>query len=205
MSVYPKPKKHNGSINDTFNIMDYKISTNKVTGLSIADGDARYLQNSGEIVSSANTSFNNAVTVSGLLKVDDLAEMNNLSVQNLFKAKKSSDSLTAANFTSNQEYDLNNGMVYSITSDSTTVDNVTFINVPDDANQSYIFTFIFKTSQVDTPYYIKTANISVNDVSISLHGLQNIELPINYTYLVQQITIIYGESDLFALTSVAAY
>jgi hypothetical protein len=27
----------------------------------------------------------------------------------------------------------------------------------------------------------------------------------NYTYLVQQITIVYGETDLVALTSVAAY
>jgi hypothetical protein len=203
MSVYPKLKKFNGYLNDTFNIIDYKISTNNSRGLSIAD--ARYLQNSGQVVSGGDTSFNNSVIISGLLTVDDLATISDLSVENLFKAKKSSDSLTAANFTSNQEYDFNNGMVYSIISDSTIVNDVSFINVPDVANQSYIFTFIFKPSPVDSPYYIKTSTTSVNDVSINLHGLQNISLPMTYTYFVQQITIIYGETDLFALTSVAAY
>ena len=129
-----------------------------------------------------------------------------VAIPKLFKAKKSSDTLTNATFTSDQVYDFaNNGMVYSITSNNTTINNVSFINIPDVPNQSYIFTFIFKLSQADSPYYIKTSTISVNGVSITLHGLQNISLPSNYTYLVQQITIIYGDNGLFALTSVSSY
>jgi hypothetical protein len=97
-------------------------------------------------------------------------------------------------------------MVYSISSDATSVNSVSFINIPDLANQSYIFTFIFRPIQANSPYYIDTSRITVNDISITLHGNQNVSLPQNYTYLVQQITIIYGENgNAFALTSVSAY
>ena len=154
-----------------------------------------------------STDYKNNETVNfSQLNVSNLATIQNLNVEKLFKAKKSSDTLTTAIFTSDQVYDFaNNGMVYSILSDNTTVNNVSFINIPDLANQSYIFTLIFKTSQINSPYYIKTSTISVNGVSVTLHGLQNISLPSNYTYLVQQITIIYGNNDLFALTSISSY
>jgi hypothetical protein len=74
-------------------------------------------------------------------------------------------------------------MVFII-SDSTTVDNVSFINIPEIANQSYIFTFIFRPIQANGPYHIKTSTISVNGNSITLHGIENITLPTNYTYLI---------------------
>jgi hypothetical protein len=97
-------------------------------------------------------------------------------------------------------------MVYSILSDSTSVNSVSFKNIPDLANQSYIFTFIFRPIQANSPYYIDTSSITVNGNSITLHGSQNVSLPQNYTYLVQQITIIYGENGhTFSLTSVSAY
>ena len=192
MSIYPPPKQHNGYLNTIFNSTDYN-NTYEQKGLSIIQADGRYLKNNG------TNNFSQ-------LNVSNLATIKNLNVEKLFKAKKSSDTLTTAIFTSNQVYDFaNNGMVYYITSNNTTVNSVSFINIPDLANQSYIFTFIFKLSQADSPYYIKTSTISVNGVSVTLHGLQNISLPSNYTYLVQQITIIYGETDLFALTSVASY
>jgi len=97
-------------------------------------------------------------------------------------------------------------MVYSIISDTTSVDTVSFINILETENQSYIFTFIIKPSQTNSPYYIDTSSITVNNISITLHGLQNVVLPNNYTYLVQQISIIYRENnDIFASTSVTAY
>jgi hypothetical protein len=192
MSIYPSPKlDHNGNLNTIFNSTDYKNSSGEIT---IARGDARYLKKNSGTVNIDK------------LNVSDLATIEDLTVAKLFKAKQTSDTITTAIFSSNQVYDFsNNGMVYSIISDTTSVNSVSFINIPDLANQSYIFTFIFRPIQADSPYHIKTSSISVNDVSITLHGLQNISLPMNYTYLVQQITIIYGETDLFALTSVASY
>jgi hypothetical protein len=204
MSIYPPPREHNGSLNTIFNSTDYK-NTNNEGGLSISKADSRYLRNNGIVVSSAETTFNNTVNLSQL-NVSNLATIQDLNIENLFTAKKSSDTLTTAIFTSNQEYDLNNGMVYYIPSDNTTVDSFSIINIPDVAtDQSYIFSFIFKPSQADSPYYIKKSSIFVNEVSIPLFGLQNVSLPTNYTYLIQQISIINGGNDFFAITSVSAY
>jgi hypothetical protein len=193
MSIYPSPKlDHNGNLNTILNSIDYENSSGEIT---LARGDERYLKkNSGTL------------NIDKLI-VTDLATIEDLTVAKLFKAKQTSDALTTAIFSSNQVYDLsNNGMVYSISSDATSVNSVSFINIPDLANQSYIFTFLLKPSQADTPYYIDTSNITVNGDSVTLHGLQNISLPSNYTYLVQQITIIYEENgNTFALTSVSAY
>jgi hypothetical protein len=181
MSIYPSPKlDHNGNLNTIFNSSDYQNPLGEIT---IGQADGRYLKNSGS-----------------------LATINDLTVAKLFKAKQTCDTVTKATFSANQEYDFSNGMVYSLVSDTTSVNSVSFINIPDLANQSYIFTFIFKPIQANSPYYINTNSILVNDIPTTLHGNQNVSLPQNYTYLVQQITIIYEENkNVFALTSVASY
>jgi hypothetical protein len=101
-------------------------------------------------------------------------------------------------------------MVYSIESDSISVNTVSFTEIPETENQTYIFTFIIKPSLANNPYYINPSSniIYVNDVSVPLFGLQNISLPENYTYLIQQITIIYDifvGNNFLALTSVTGY
>jgi hypothetical protein len=163
------------------NRSDYQTSSGEIT---TAQADAKYLKNSGS-----------------------LATITDLTVAKLFKAKETSDTVASAIFSSNQVYDFsNNGMVYSITADNSIVDSVSFINIPETLDQSYIFTYIIKPSQPNSPYYIDTSTITVNDFSITLYGHQNVVFPNNYTYLVQQITIIHRDkNDINALTSVSAY
>jgi hypothetical protein len=139
------------------------------------------------------------------------ARIDTLTVEKLLKAKQYTDTLTAEVFRSEQVYSFTNGMVYSIISSNTTVNSVSFINIPTTINQSYIFTFILRPSSVNSPYYIKPSSntINVNGVSVAIYGLNNVVLPTSYTYLVQQISIIYNlyasSPQFIALTSVSAY
>jgi hypothetical protein len=138
-----------------------------------------------------------------------LATIDTLTTSTL-KARNSSDTLTSDFWRNDQVYSYTNGMVYSLISDNAVVNSVSFINVPTTTNQTYIFTFIMQPSTVNSPYYIKssTNTININGTSIELYGLQNVSLPANYTYLVQQISIIYDVyygKQFFALTSVSAY
>jgi cytoskeletal protein CcmA (bactofilin family) len=277
MSIYPSPKLHNGSLNTIFNNTDY-IKVASGGGSTIAQTDARYLQNSGVVVSSANTTFNGTLNVGALTTVDGLvagnidtsninvsgsatvnslsttgvltagnisasninisalanvkdikvsgllsgdvsgenisvsalATVKDLNVKGSLTAKQSSDTLTSDIFRADQLYSFSNGMVYTIISDATTVNSVSFINIPTTTNQTYIFTFILQPSAVNSPYYIKPSSntIVVNNVSVPLYGLSNVVLPSSYTYLVQQISIIYdiyAGGNFFALTSVSAY
>jgi hypothetical protein len=145
------------------------------------------------------------------IEVSDLATIDTLTVAKLLKSKQQTDTLITDVFRTYQIYSFTNGMVYSIISDSTTVNSVSFINIPTTVNQSYIFTFLLQPSTLNSPYYIKSINdaINVNGISIPLYGLQNVTLPTNYTYLVQQISIIYNlyasNPKFIALTSVSAY
>jgi hypothetical protein len=140
----------------------------------------------------------------------NLGTFKDLTVSTL-KAKNSSDTSTADFWRQDQVYSFSNGMVYSLISDGTAVNSVSFINIPTTVNQSYIFTFILQPSIVNSPYYIKsnTNTININGVAIPLYGLQNITLPAKYTYLVQQISIIYNlyatSPQFIALTSISAY
>jgi hypothetical protein len=144
------------------------------------------------------------------INVSGLATMKNITASGELKVKQSTDTLTSDIFRSDQLYSFSNGMVYSIISDATTVNSVSFINIPTTTNQSYIFTFILQPSAVNSPYYIKPSSntVVVNGVSVPLYGLNNVVLPSSYKYLVQQITIIYDiytGGNFFALTSVSAY
>jgi hypothetical protein len=226
MSIYASPKLHNGSLNATFNNTDYIKQPNS-GGSTIAQTDARYLRNTGIAVSSANSTFSGTVDVSGLctvgnIKVINIATVKDITISNLgtfkdvvvnglLKSTQTSDKITADLWRTDQVYSFTNGMVYNIISDATAVNSVSFINIPTTTNQSYIFTFILKPSAVNSPYYIKssTNTINVNSVSIPLYGLQNVSIPTSYTYLLQQITIIYNlyatSPQFIALTSVSAY
>ena len=216
MSIYLSPRTRNGILNTIFNNKDYIQTNTGGSGLTIAQTDSKYLQISGVTSSSAQTTFQNTVDFKSLLTTDNiqvnaLATLDTLTVAKLLKSKQSTDTLTSGVFQSNQSYSFNNGMVYSIISDSTTVNSVSFIDIPTTINQSYIFTFILRPSSVNSPFYIKPSSntINVNGVSISLYGLQNVTLPTNYTFLVQQISIIYNihssSPQFVALTSVSGY
>jgi hypothetical protein len=212
MSIYPSPKEHNGFLNTVFNNIDYIKINSGGGGLTVAQTDSKYLLLSGVTSSSAQTTFQNTVDFKSLLTVDNiqvnaLATLNTLNVEKLLKTKQSTDTLTSGVFQSNQSYSFNN----SIISDSTTMNSVSFIDIPTTINQSYKFTFIVRPSSVNSPYYIKPSSntINVNGVSISLYGLQNVTLPTNYTFLVQQISIIYNihssSPQFIALSSVSGY
>jgi hypothetical protein len=241
MSIRPSPKTRNVTLNTTFNNEDYIQTNSGGSGLIIAQTDSKYLQISGVANSSAQTTFQNTVDFKSLLTVDDikvitlatlenvsvrglidasninvsgnigLARIDTLTVAKLLKSKQSSDTLTSDVFRSDQLHSFNNGMVYSIISDSTTVNSVSFINIPTTINQSYIFTFILRPSSVNSPFYVRWSSnsIKVNGVSIPLYGLQNVFLPSSYTYIVQSISIIYNihasTPQFVALTSVSAY
>jgi hypothetical protein len=227
MSIYASPKLHNGSLNATFNNTDY-IKLPNSGGSTLAQTDARYLRNSGIALSSANSTFSGTVDIGALctvgnIKINNTATIKDINVSNLgtfkdivatgiLKSTQTSDTLTAEVFRADQTYSFTNGMVYSLISDATSVNSVSFINIPTTTNQSYIFTFILQPSTANSPYYIKSNNntINVNGISTPLYGLQNISLPVNYTFLVQQISIIYdlysaNPPNFFALTSVSAY
>ena len=139
-----------------------------------------------------------------------LGTFTDLTVSGLLKSNKSTDIITADVWRTEQTYSYTNGMVYTLISSDAVVNSVSFINIPTTTNQTYIFTFIMQPSTANSPYYIKSNNntINVNGSSIQLYGLQNVSLPTNYTFLVQQISIIYDVyygKQFFALTSVSGY
>ena len=199
MSIYPPPKNHNGSLNLIFNKDDYIKNESSSSGTTQAFNDGRYLKNTGVVVSSASTTFNSAVNIAGLATIDSL------------DAKKSTDSLISAIFSANQEYSFLTGMVYTLASSSTTTTTLSITDIPSTPQQSYIFTFIIKPTTVNSPYYIipNTNFISVNSISTPLYGLQNAVLPKEFTYIVQQITVINTSTTtnpvFISFTSVSGY
>ena len=84
MSIYTAPTKHIGFQNTIFNSADYAQSATG-SAPSQATNDARYLKNSGIVVSSASTTFNNTVAIAGQ------ATLANLTVSGLVSAKQSTD------------------------------------------------------------------------------------------------------------------
>ena len=139
MSIYQAPLQHNGSLNSTFNSTDYAQTANK-SGISSADTGSRYLKNSGIVVSSAATTFNNSITIAGQTNVS------NLSVSALLNAKQATDTLVSATFSAAQTFSFNGGMVYTLISNSTTTTTLAITDLPTTPQQSYIFTFIIQPS-----------------------------------------------------------
>ena len=204
MSVYVAPIKHNGVQNSIFNATDYAQSASGSTP-SQSSNDARYLKNSGIVVSSASTTFNNTVTIAGQTNVS------NLSVSQLLNAKQNSDSLINATFAAAQTYSFLTGMVYTLTSNSTATTTLAINDIPTTPQQSYIFTFIIQHTTANSSWYIvpNTNFITVNGGSAPLYGLQNAVLPKAFTYIVQQVTIINTSTttspSFIAFTSVSGY
>ena len=205
MSIYQAPLQHNSSLNQTFNATDYAQTASSSSAPSQASNDARYLKNAGIVVSSASTTFNSAVTIAGQ------ATVSNLSVSALLNAKQFTDALVSATFSAAQTYSFNNGMVYTLISNSTTTTTLAITDLPTTPQQSYIFTFIIQPSATNSPYWIKpnTNFISANGISTPLYGLQNVALPAAYTYIVQQVTVINSSTtttpSFIAFTSLSAY
>ena len=204
MSIYVAPVKHNGTLNSIFNATDYAQSASGSTP-SQALNDARYLKNTGIVVSSASTTFNNTVTIAAQTNVS------NLSVSGLLCAKQNTDSLVSATFAAAQSYSFNNGMVYTLTSNSTATTTLAINDIPTTPQQSYIFTFIIQPTTANSSWYIvpNTNFISVNGGSAPLYGLQNAVLPRAFTYIVQQVTVINTSTTtsptFITFTSVSGY
>ena len=116
-----------------------------------------------------------------------------------------------ATFSSSQSYDLNNGLIYSLASNSTVMTTISFTNIPITPQNSYIFTFLLTPSTASTPYYIipNSNFVTINGTSCPLYGLTNITLPSTYTILNQQIIVINTSTtftpSFIALTSVSGY
>jgi hypothetical protein len=204
MSIYPSPRTRNGTLNTTFNNTDYIQTNEGGSGLTIAQTDARYLQNSGVVVSSAQTTFNNTVNIESNLSVSGSVLVGSLN------AKQSTDNIISAQFSATQTYSYNTGIVYFMVTDSTNVSSFSLTDIPIDSPfKSYIFTFILQPISINSAFYIKPANILIKGVSTALTGLANVVLPSSYTHLVQQIAIINRSStntpSYIVLTSVSAY
>jgi hypothetical protein len=211
----------NGTVNvaSLLTVDDIKINTLATVNNLTSTGSISGNVSGANITSSTLGSFKD-ITVSGLLSgdvsganisVSALATVKDLTVKGSLKATQTSDTLTAEFWRTDQVYSYTNGMVYSSISDATVVNSISFINIPTTVNQSFIFTFILQPSVANNPYYIKSSSktINVNGVSIPLYGLNNINLPGAYTYLIQQITIIYNiyasSPRYISLTSVSGY
>lgn len=205
MSLYPPPQKHNGSLNTVFNRDDYIQTTNSSAGTTQLQNDARYLRNTGTVVSSGATTFNNSVDINGL------ATMNNLNVTSLLKSKQYADDLNNSAFTASQKFSFNNGLVYTLDTNSTVMTTILFTDIPITPQQSYKFTFIMKPDIASSAYYLKpnTDFVTINGISSPLYGLSNIILPATFTYLLQQITLINTSTtttpSFISLTRVSGY
>jgi hypothetical protein len=187
MSIYPSPKTRNGSLNLIFNNTDYiQTASAGSGGLTIAQNDARYLRNSGTVVSSGSTTFNSSVNIAGLATID------NLDISGLLNTKKQADTLVSASFSASQTYSFNDAMIYTLASNDTPMTSLSINDIPTTPLKSYKFTFIIKPDTLDSPFYLKPNKnvISVNNESIPLYGLENISLPATYTYLIQEIKVI---------------
>ena len=204
MSVYPPPKVHNGSLNTVFNRDDY-VQTSTSSGTTQVQNDSRYLRNTGIVVSSGSTTFNNTVNIEGL------ATLNNLEVSSLFKSKQFIDTLVPIVFSSSQSYSFNNGMVYYLVTNNTSMTTLSITDIPTTPMQSYIFTFILRPNTPNNAFYLKpnTNFISVNNISTVFNGLSKLSVPTLFNYLVQQITVINlsvtETPDFIALTSISGY
>ena len=143
MSIYIAPVKHNGVQNQIFNSSDYAQNSGS-SAPSQALNDARYLKNSGIVASSASTTFNNTVTIAAQTNVS------NLSVSGLLGAKQSSDALVTATFSASQTYSFNNGMVYTLSSNSTATTTLAITDIPTTPQQSYIFTFVIQPTTANS-------------------------------------------------------
>ena len=153
-----------------------------------------------------STYSTNTSLIQTLASVQSLA-----SIQSIASAQYANNSQTAT-FTSTPSFDIGNGLLYNLASNSTVITTVSFTSIPQIIPlASYIFTFFLTPNTASSPYYLLPNSnfVSINGTSYPLYGLSNISLPSTYTTLVQQI-ILTNTSATFtpsfiALTSVSGY
>ena len=173
MSSYQIPIKHNNEFSTIFNNVDYDDSMSSKSN-PILFNDARYLKNSGTIVSSSSitNTFNALVT-------------------NSLKSKQTIDSFTSSTFSSSMTFDFSINMQYYLEISSLLSCSLFFRNLPTTSQQSYTFLFLIKPTANSKFYIIPTNNvISINPTSYPLYGISNVIFPTTFDYILQKITIV---------------
>ena len=192
MSSYQIPIKHNNEFSTIFNNVDYDVSLSSKSN-PILFNDARYLKNSGTIVSSSSiTNTFNALVTSSL------------------KSKQIIDSFTTSTFSSSMTFDFSINMQYYLEISSLLSCSSFFTNLPTTAQQSYTFLFLIKPTTNSKFYIIPTNNvIYINATSYPLYGISNVIFPTTFNYILQKITIINISTsttpNFIATTSIITY
>ena len=192
MSSYQIPIKHNNEFSTIFNNVDYDVSLSSKSN-PILFNDARYLKNSGTIVSSSSiTNTFNALVTSSL------------------KSKQIIDSFTTSTFSSSMTFDFSINMQYYLEISSLLSCSLFFTNLPTTAQQSYTFLFLIKPTTNSKFYNIPTNNvISINATSYPLYGISNVIFPTTFNYILQKITIVNLSTsttpNFIATTSIITY
>ena len=192
MSSYQIPIKHNNEFSTIFNNVDYDDSMSSKSN-PILFNDARYLKNSGTIVSSSSitNTFNALVT-------------------NSLKSKQTIDSFTSSTFSSSMTFDFSINMQYYLEISSLLSCSLFFRNLPTTSQQSYTFLFLIKPTANSKFYIIPTNNIIfINATSYPLYGISNVIFPTTFNYILQKITIVNLSTsttpNFIATTSIITY
>jgi hypothetical protein len=111
------------------------------------------------------------------------------------------------------QIDITQGMSVFISTTSTPITSLSFINIPNFPVGKYVFDFTLIPASASSPYYLSPATNFIKVVtdnsgsfSVPLYGVSNFVLPNSYTYIIQTISIINqsttGTPNFIALTSV---
>jgi hypothetical protein len=119
-------------------------------------------------------------------------------------------------YTTTPSFSMTSGIVYYLATTSTAITSIGFTNIPTTGQTSTIFTFILMPSAVNNPFFLKPGTNFINItpvggviVSVPVFGFGNVVLPANYTYLLQQFTIVNTSitttPNYIAFTNVSGY
>jgi hypothetical protein len=161
------------------------------------------------------------ITSSNQIMLGSIAESvvcpNALSVAGIFSAIQTIDPMITVLFTSTPSFNMVSGMVINLATTSTAISSLGFTNIPITPQTTSIFTFILKPSTASSAYYLKppTNFISITPIggvintSVPLYGISNVSLPVSYTYLLQNVTIVNTSTtttpNYIAFTGVTGY
>ena len=193
MSSYLVPLKRNNEFSTVFNSIDYDVNASSKSD-PIRFNDSRYLRSSGTNVSS------NAI----------ITNFNSL-VVNSIKSKQTIDSFAQFTFSNSMSFDFNTSMIFSMDISVLQNSSISFVNIPITPLQTYIFTFLIKPT-INSKFFINPTNnlINVNEITtVPIYGISNVSLPILFTFIIQQVTIINTSSttipNFISITSVTAF
>lgn len=144
-------------------------------------------RSSETVVIAGTTMHSGAVNISGTTMITGVCN-----------TLQSSDTILPITFTATPSFSMLSGMVYNLTTSSTAITSLGFTNIPTTPQQTYVFTFVLNPSFANNAWWLKppTAFISITAVggsintAVPLVGMSNVVLPISYTYMFQQITIV---------------